>query len=1225
MIPKFNNCLRFVLEIPEPYRSIFSYPYFNKMQSEAMDKLLYTDENIVVSAPTGTGKTALMEMAMIHCFMKYQQDAIKIIYMAPTKSLCSERARDWKDKWKQIGIDCNEFTGDTSYISVDVIRNSHIIVTTPEKWDTMTRKWLDHRKLMGLIKLVLIDEVHILRELRGTTLEVCVSRMKTLEHKLRYVAISATLPNLQDISTWLNATALEFSEEYRTIPLTRYIYSYPYKGNMFAFEKNLDWKLLDIINKHSNNKPVLIFCSTRKSAQATCETLIKLMEKKKISSLSTIQKDNQECKDKKLSNFIKHGIGFHHAGLDIEDRQLVEYLFLNKYIRIVATTTTLAIGVNLPAHLVIIKSTKCYQNCRMIEYSDIDIFQMIGRAGRPGLDTSGCAVIMTTVDMENRYKLLISCQNTIESSLHQNLVEHLMSEIHIGTIIDIESGIKWLKSTFLYTRVKKNPSFYQIVGGTDSKEPDKILQDITIKYLKILADNNLVTVSKNTQSNNFYEATYYGEKMNNYYIKIDTMIKIMKHDAWKSIRDVLELVSQAQEFENNRFNANEKPFLKEINSNPSILYPLSNNKVSTVNERIFLLIQSVLSDISLYHSNLGSNLVIECYTILQTASRITKCIIECGVYEKNALKVKHSLELYSCLQAKMWTKSDSILKQVENIGAATIKNLAKSHIKTFEQLSNCDPGYLEMILHRKPPFGTKIKNSLAMIPQFHLDTKIIEDGSTHQPSIFISFSVTISLISKPDYKKLSKYKKGYYSVLWIETSSHKLIDFKRIPIHQFENTQKEYEYKVKADSADMNINCYIQSEDYVGLQVSKKLTPIINDALFISNSNAMEQHTIDLESEPDIQIKIEQDDNKDNNPAVIDVDNLICISAVSETIKNENPEEDEFEDTSVWVDIANSLSEVENQVKKKDSKKTSKVLSELCKHRCKNRHLCKHQCCKKGLNIINIKTALLGSKRTHENDVDAINSINKKKKAAIQQKFNDNEIQADSSSNEQLINSPKPTKQVSFSSSVNIDPWDIPDDQMLKLLLDMTSTNSTEFNDDKDKSHIPSTSASYTLPFIPASPVVELPSSSLSKYLNLPKKRKTINFKKDGIGTKIDDGDDPFLNSTVLQLNKNGYSSILSKYEEAQRSSPNGFGHPIDSVIDDRCDWVWEKIGNLLYTSFQMTSEDKILDKIIKNKNTDMTYIQHGNNNSEYKSTNSLLTSPPPPNSMKQWLSTHTI
>ncbi|CAO3667117.1 unnamed protein product [Rhizopus microsporus] len=236
--------LRHTADIPSPYNRIFKFGLFNVMQSKCLVDTFYENSNLVISAPTGSGKTVLLELSIIRALLNSGTDS-KIIYMAPTKSLCSERANDWEKKFKPFGIECKEYTGDTQNSTVASIRKTAIIVTTPEKWDSMTRRWVDHRKLMSLIKLILIDEVHILNEKRGAVLETCVSRMKTVNNQIRYIAVSATVPNLNDISTWLNAKPIAFSEEYRPVRLDRFVYGYPHKeDNMFLFDRKLDWKLV---------------------------------------------------------------------------------------------------------------------------------------------------------------------------------------------------------------------------------------------------------------------------------------------------------------------------------------------------------------------------------------------------------------------------------------------------------------------------------------------------------------------------------------------------------------------------------------------------------------------------------------------------------------------------------------------------------------------------------------------------------------------------------------------------------------------------------------------------------------------------------------------------------------------------------------------------------------------------------------------------------------------
>src|SRR5262249_7123082 len=119
------------------------------------------------------------------------------------KALCSERARDWEKKFSHMNLACAELTGDTSQTEMRRVGSASIIVTTPEKWDSITRKWEDHRKLLQLVRLFLIDEVHILKDVRGATLEAVVSRMKTIGANVRFVALSATIPNSEDVACWL--------------------------------------------------------------------------------------------------------------------------------------------------------------------------------------------------------------------------------------------------------------------------------------------------------------------------------------------------------------------------------------------------------------------------------------------------------------------------------------------------------------------------------------------------------------------------------------------------------------------------------------------------------------------------------------------------------------------------------------------------------------------------------------------------------------------------------------------------------------------------------------------------------------------------------------------------------------------------------------------------------------------------------------------------------------
>lgn len=238
-------------DLPDRFRAIFPFPIFNAVQSKCFAPSFWGDDNLVLSAPTGSGKTVVMELAICRLLHTFQSGQFKVVYQAPTKSLCAERYRDWEKKFATLDLKCAELTGDTNHTQLKSVQSANIIITTPEKWDSVTRRWKDHIRLMQLVKLFLIDEVHILRESRGATLEAVVSRMKSVGSNVRFVALSATVPNSEDVALWLGkdptnphlpAHRERFGEEFRPVQLQKFVYGYPAKANDFIFDKVLESK-----------------------------------------------------------------------------------------------------------------------------------------------------------------------------------------------------------------------------------------------------------------------------------------------------------------------------------------------------------------------------------------------------------------------------------------------------------------------------------------------------------------------------------------------------------------------------------------------------------------------------------------------------------------------------------------------------------------------------------------------------------------------------------------------------------------------------------------------------------------------------------------------------------------------------------------------------------------------------------------------------------------------
>lgn len=506
-----------------------------------------SNDNLVVSAPTGGGKTAILELAICRLISGFQTGQFKIVYMAPTKSLCSERQRDWQAKFGALDLQCAELTGDTDHGQLRNVQSASIVITTPEKWDSMTRKWKDQAKLMQLVKLFLIDEVHILKETRGATLEAVVSRMKSVGSNVRFVALSATVPNSEDIATWLGkdptnqhipAPREKFGEEFRPVKLQKHVVGLPYKGNDFGFETICDPHLPSIIARYSHKKPIMVFCITRKVAMTTAKLLANVWASKGPRDRHWEGPSQRlVVQDPELKQTLTSGVAFHHAGLDGPDRITVEKGFLDGQINVICCTSTLAVGVNLPCHMVIIKNTVGYQDDGIKEYSDLEVMQMLGRAGRPQFDTSAVAVIITKQEKVKKYEKLVSGEELLESCLHLNLIDHLNAEIGLGTIYDMHTAKRWLGGTFLYVRLGQNPEHYKLDSDLMSKILDDRMEHICRRDLDLLEDTQLIT-----STDGKLKATEFGDAMARYYVKFETMQVFMRLQPRAKISDIVSSI-----------------------------------------------------------------------------------------------------------------------------------------------------------------------------------------------------------------------------------------------------------------------------------------------------------------------------------------------------------------------------------------------------------------------------------------------------------------------------------------------------------------------------------------------------------------------------------------------------------------------------------------------------------------------------------------------------------
>ncbi|XP_076832364.1 putative ATP-dependent DNA helicase HFM1 isoform X2 [Brachyhypopomus gauderio] len=922
--------LRSVSEIPAKFRSVFrDFPYFNYVQSKALDDILYTSKNFVACAPTGSGKTVLFELAVIRLLMETTEpwNSVRAVYMAPIKALCSQQYENWKEKFGPLGLNCKELTGDTEIEDFFEIQDAHLIMTTPEKWDSMTRKWRDNCLLQS-VQLFLIDEVHVVKDFtRGATLEVVVSRMKAIHSncsaetpdsktRARFVAVSATIPNICDISDWLSddvgpATCLEMDESYRPVKLRKVVLGFPCGTNQneFKFDLSLNYKMASIIQTYSDHKPTLVFCSTRKGVQQSAAVLAKdarfimnIDHKQRLMKYATCLFDS------KLRDLIICGVGYHHAGVSVSDRKLVEDAFTVGDLPVLFTTSTLAMGVNLPAHLVVIKSTMHYVGGSCEEYSEADLLQMIGRAGRPQFDTSATAVIMTRSQTKDKYMRFLNGSETIESSLHTNLVEHLNAEICLHTISDVNMALDWIRSTFLYIRALKNPKHYGFPPDLDKHGIETKLQELCLKNLNSLASFHLIVMDEDIN----IKPTESGKLMARYYVAFDTMKQFSKVTGQESLSELIEMISEGKEFSDVQLRVSEKRTLNTLNKDKyrvTIRYPME-GKIKTNNMKVNCLIQAQLGCIPVQEFGLTQ----DTGKIFRNGIRVSKCLAEFLSHhpKKNFSAQLNSLFLAKCFRAKLWENSPYVSKQLDKIGLSLATAMVNAGLTSFNKIEATNARELELIVNRHPPFGNQIKEAVSKLPKYEVSVEQLPRHSDSTAEIFV-------MVSLKNFEQLMTKRTApdhHYVSLIIGDYDNNVIFLQKIPdavLLKCGSWSKRVEVRRTPEGDEINV--HLISSEFVGLDIQQKFS------VFYSKAKTFSSESVDVGSSVYVRAS--------HRP--------------TNTVLNYHRVTPRAQVTAQEVHL-NYAPQDRDQTQTEKGKRQ-------CNHFCKNKELCGHDCCKVGVQV----------------------------------------------------------------------------------------------------------------------------------------------------------------------------------------------------------------------------------------------------------------------------------
>uniref|UniRef100_A0A672R2G9 U5 small nuclear ribonucleoprotein 200 kDa helicase n=1 Tax=Sinocyclocheilus grahami TaxID=75366 RepID=A0A672R2G9_SINGR len=653
----------------------------NRIQSKLFKTTMETDENLLVCAPT---------------------------------------------RLASYGITVSELTGDHQ-LCKEEINATQIIVCTPEKWDIITRKGGD-RTYTQLVRLIIIDEIHLLHDDRGPVLESLIARtirnVELTQEDVRLIGLSATLPNYEDVATCLRVDPSKglfyFDNSFRPVPLEQTYVGITEKKAIKRFQI-MNEIVYEKIMEHAGKNQVLVFVHSRKETGKTARAIrdmclekdtLGLFLREGSASTEVLRTEAEQCKNLELKDLLPYSFAIHHAGMTRVDRTLVEDLFADRHIQVLVSTATLAWGVNLPAHTVIIKGTQVYspEKGRWTELGALDILQMLGRAGRPQYDSKGEGILITSHGELQYYLSLLNQQLPIESQMVTKLPDMLNAEIVLGNVQNAKDAVNWLGYTYLYVRMLRNPTLYAVSHDDRSIDPllERRRMDLVHTAATVLEKNNLVKYDK--RSGNF-QVTDLGRIASHFYItheSIMTYNQLLKPTL--SEIELFRVFSLSSEFRNITVREEEKLELQKLLERVPI--PVKES-IEEPSAKINVLLQAYISQLKLE----GFALMADMVYVTQSAGRLMRAIFEIVLSRGWAQLTDKTLNLCKMIDKRMW-QSMSPLRQFRKLPEEVIKKIEKKNFP-FERLYDLNHNEIGELI-RMPKMGKTIHKYVHQFPKLDL-------------------------------------------------------------------------------------------------------------------------------------------------------------------------------------------------------------------------------------------------------------------------------------------------------------------------------------------------------------------------------------------------------------------------------------------------------------------------------------------------------------------------
>eukprot|EP00455_Lapot_gusevi_P039579 TRINITY_DN443_c0_g2_i2.p1 TRINITY_DN443_c0_g2~~TRINITY_DN443_c0_g2_i2.p1 ORF type:complete len:1189 (+),score=464.92 TRINITY_DN443_c0_g2_i2:195-3569(+) len=797
------------------------FRFFNAIQTQTFNALFKTDDNVFLAAPTGSGKTICAEFAILRMLQQHPDG--RCVYIGPLPAIARERFEDWTRRFQQtMDVRVVSLTGETT-TDLKLLKEGQIVIATPEQWDIMSRRWRT-RKDVQTVRLMIVDELHLIGGEVGPVLEVVVSRMRYIatqtESPTRLVALSASVANARDLGQWVGAPAraqFNFHPNTRPVPLSIHLQGFDihhFDSRMLAMTK----PTYVAISYQASNKPVIVFAPDRKHARRVAVDIMSFAASedapKKFLHLpeEDLEPHLVNVKNTALRETLMKGVAFYHEGLSETERQVVRRLFQAGAIQVVVAEASLAWGMDLSAYMVIIMGTQKYdgREHRHSDYPITDIIQMMGRACRPTQDDNSKCVVFCHTPQKEFLKKFLEEPFPVESHLDHYLADHMSAEIVTKRIETVQDAVDYLTWTFLYLRLTQNPNYYNLQGVSHRHLSDH-LSELVEATLADLEQSKCISIEDETELaplNLGMIAAYY-------YIKYTTVELFSSSLTAKTKRKaLLEILANASEFDGVPVRHHEDKALQALARHLPL--KITDPNYHDPHTKTNILLQAHFSRLGL-----TADVAADQQAVLPDAIRLLQAIVDVISSNGWLSPALAAMELSQMVTQAMWD-SDSPLMQLPHFTKELAAKCKSEGVEGVFDLMDMEDNARNELLQLSASKMADIARFCNQYPNIELAFSVknknrIHVGSTATVQVHLERDLEEEEMAAAQRVFAQRYPKEKVEGWWLvlgDSKTNQLLSIKRVVVNRKEmDINLEFE---ATTAGKQNLMLYLMSDSYAG-------------------------------------------------------------------------------------------------------------------------------------------------------------------------------------------------------------------------------------------------------------------------------------------------------------------------------------------------------------------------------------------------------------------------